>query len=155
MSSGLLSQSGLGELFENALMPTLLYLPNLTPLSESVQLLPSAYNALVTLCDARFPPISADETKVVSLTSRGPKSEKEKEKEISLKKERTKFLDNVMRKGIFMGYTHSMEHPQIVSILITYLRVLTEKMGIESVKHLKVFFQPSSPHTSFLLRSNH
>lgn len=138
MSSTLLSQSGLGELFEDALMPTLLYLPNLTPLSESVQLLPSAYNALVVLCDARFPPISMDESKVISLTSGGPKTEKEKEKEVSLKKERTKLLDRVMRKGVFTGYTHAMEHPEIVSIVITYLRVLTEKMGIESVKHLKV-----------------
>lgn len=115
-------------------MPTLLYLPNLTPLSESVELLPSTYDALIILCDARFPP-----------TTKGEKEKEEKGNSNSpetQKKERSKFLDRVMRKGVLAGYSYAMEHPDIVAILTTYLRTLTEKMGIESVKHLKVPLTP-------------
>ncbi|CAG8979861.1 hypothetical protein HYALB_00002634 [Hymenoscyphus albidus] len=164
MSSTLLTHSGLGELFEDALMPTLLYLPNLTPVAESMQLLPSAYKALIVLCSTRFPQNSPVGSKVaadiVSLTS--PKSGTDKDLQTTLKNERTKFLDRIMRRGIFTGYTHAMEHPPIVSILIYYHRLLAEKMGIESVKHLKdtlpllatrltsPFSTPSLLHTTLL-----
>jgi len=111
LSSKLLKQSGIGEVFEDALMPTLLYLPNLTPVDESLRLLSSAYGALGVLCDVRY--------------------------EVG-EKARIEFLDRVMRMGVFMGYHHASEHPAIVQLLLEQTKVLVEKMGIHAVKHLKV-----------------
>ncbi|TVY37373.1 CCA tRNA nucleotidyltransferase, mitochondrial [Lachnellula occidentalis] len=110
LSSKLLKQSGIGEVFEDALLPTLLYLPNLTPVDESLRLLSSAYGALSVLCDVRY--------------------------EVG-EKARIEFLDRVMRMGVFMGYHHASEHPAIVQLLLEQTKVLVEKMGIHAVKHLK------------------
>jgi hypothetical protein len=110
----LLTQTGLGPVFEDAILPTLLFLPSITPLEESLQLLPPAYKALETLSVARF-------------------GEDEKEKI-----EKMKFFDRVLRKGILMGYFHAQEHPAIVEVLMTQLAFVVSEMGIYSVKHLKV-----------------
>ncbi|TVY43250.1 Uncharacterized protein LSUB1_G000919 [Lachnellula subtilissima] len=110
LTSKLLKQSGIGEVFEDALLPTLLYLPNLTPVDESLLLLSSAYAALGVLCDVRY--------------------------EVG-EKARSEFLDRVMRGGVFMGYHHASEHPAIVQLLLEQTKVLVEKMGIHAVKHLK------------------
>ncbi|KAK4165148.1 hypothetical protein QBC43DRAFT_288034 [Cladorrhinum sp. PSN259] len=44
-----LQSTGLNKVFEDAIFPTLTYLPSLTPVDESVQLLNPAYEALLTL----------------------------------------------------------------------------------------------------------
>lgn len=113
LSSKLLVQTGLFSVFEDAITPTLSYLPTLTPLSESLELLPAAYTALFTLCSVRFPD-----------TER-------------LDKERLKFLDRIMRKGILTGYHHAFEHPAIVHELLAHLSTLITLLGIHSVKHLQ------------------
>ncbi|TVY54403.1 hypothetical protein LCER1_G003877 [Lachnellula cervina] len=110
LTSKLLKQSGIGEVFEDALLPTLLYLPNLTPVDESLRLLSGAYGALDMLCDVRY--------------------------EVG-EKARIELLDRVMRMGVFMGYHHASEHPAIVQLLLERTRILVEKMGIHAVKHLK------------------
>jgi hypothetical protein len=92
-------------------------------LEESVVLVPAAYEALFALYDVRFQP--SQELK------------NEKEKGSVREKERTKFLDKLLRQGILSGYAHCSEHPSIVEILLTQLKTLVEKMGINSVKHLK------------------
>ncbi|KAH8594490.1 hypothetical protein B0O99DRAFT_625064 [Bisporella sp. PMI_857] len=109
--SPILAQTGLAPVFEDAIHPTLLFLPSLTPVEESVQLLPAAYVALNALCDARF-------------------AEKND-------KERIKFLDQVIRRGVLPGYQYASEHPAIVHILVKELASTTGKLGIHSVKHLK------------------
>ncbi|EPE35759.1 hypothetical protein GLAREA_05097 [Glarea lozoyensis ATCC 20868] len=136
ISSTLLQQSGLGSLFEDALMPTLMYLPNLTPLEESLQLLPAAYEALLVLCDARFPQHSNNESKGKSTALTAP-NEKERSKFREIETSRLKFLDRIARKGIFAGFAHSREHPEIVQLLMNYLTILIDKMGLNTVKHLK------------------
>ncbi|RDL40006.1 uncharacterized protein BP5553_04346 [Venustampulla echinocandica] len=124
----LLSQSGLDQVFEDALMPILLYLPNLTPPEESLQLLPAAYGALGVLCDVRYPPPPSHAT---------PQTETTDEQQAQLEKEKVKLLDRILRKGIFAGYAHSCEHIPIVEELIRQLRVLISRLGIHTVKHLK------------------
>jgi hypothetical protein len=114
LTSKLLAQTGLGEVFEDAISPTLLYLPSITPLEESVQLLPAAYKALFVLGDVRF---SLGEEKA--------------------EKGRIKFFDKIMRKGVLMGYLHANEHPPIVEILTSQIATIVAKMGIHSVKYLK------------------
>jgi hypothetical protein len=140
MSSTLLQQSGLGELFEDALMPTLMYLPNLTPLEESLELLPAAYNALIVLCETRFPASSLPIGPGSTTTALTKPNDKEREKFEEIKASRLKFLDRIARKGVFMGFAHSMEHAAIVELLLNQLRVLIDKMGLSAVKHLKVSF---------------
>jgi len=89
-----------------------MFLPSLTPLSESLILLPAAYEALYTLADVRF----AEDGKGG---------------------ERIKSLDKIMRKGVLTAYHHASEHPPIIQLLLAQLSILFSKQGIHSVKHLK------------------
>ena len=117
----LILQTGLAEVFEDAVKPTLMFLPNLTPLEESVQLLGGAYQCLVELGTILY----------VNENRKGDDNQKEKEKEM-------KYWDRIMRKGVMMGYMHSSEHPAIVHILVQTIGTLIWKMGVHAVKHLKV-----------------
>ena len=119
MGAKLLKQTGLGEVFDDAIMPNLMFLPNLTPVDESVMLLGLTYKALGVLGDVLF------------------EDEEGKGKE-GVGKERMRLWDRVLRKGVFMGYAHSSEHTQIVEVLIQEMGVLVGKMGLNAVKHLKV-----------------
>jgi len=129
----LLEQTGLDSVFEEAVMPTLLYLPNLTPVEESVALLPAAYRALFVLGDVRFP-LSSPPQYVGSLSLNGKTKE---EKDYEAKKDCLKFLDRIMRQGVLTGYAHSSKHPAIAKILVQQIGVLVQKMGVHAVKHLK------------------
>lgn len=111
--SKVLQQTGLDEVFEDTVIPTLLFLPNTTPLNESLQLLKPAYVALLKLGQVRFPSKSDQANKM-------------------------KFLDRIMRQGIVQGYLHSRDNTAIVELLLTQLVPLVEGMGIHAVKHLKV-----------------
>src|SRR5271167_1497299 len=50
-----LNQTGLGEVFEDAVMPTLHFLPSLTPTGDSLKLLKPAYAVLLKLGEIQFP----------------------------------------------------------------------------------------------------
>jgi hypothetical protein len=119
----LILQTGLAEVFEDAVTPTLMFLPNLTPVEDSVQLLEGAYQCLVELGTILY---ANEDLKVVD-----NQKENEKEKEM-------KYWDRIMRKGVMMGYVHSSEHPAIVNILVQTMGTLIWKMGVHAVKHLKV-----------------
>ncbi|KAG9243773.1 hypothetical protein BJ878DRAFT_104058 [Calycina marina] len=110
-SAKLLQQTGLGPVFEDAIHPTLLFLPSLTPIEESLQLLPAAYTALAALCDARFAATGDSE--------------------------RVKFLDKIVRHGILPGYLHSSESLAIIQVLVHELSNVVSRLGVYSVKHLK------------------
>jgi hypothetical protein len=122
----ILTQTGLGEVFEDAITPTLMFLPNITPVDESVQLLEPAYHALIVLGQVLYGEEMKD-----GKTVKAQKGKKEEE---------MKFWDRVIRKGVLMGYAHASEHPAIVEVLLRNLGVVVEKMGIDAVKHLKVFY---------------
>ena len=111
--SPLLERTGLGEVFENAVMPCLLYLPSLTEEAESLEMLNAAYTALIALALARFP------------------DEKDHPA-------RMKALDRILRQGVLKGYAHAGEHVKITELLVQQIVELINEMGIESVKHLKV-----------------
>jgi hypothetical protein len=116
LSPKLLTQTGLSSVFEEAIIPILLYLPSITPVNESLQLLPAAYQALFTLCSIRFP-----DTVVLN-------SEELRDK--------LKFLDRVMRKGILTGYLHASEHQEVVQELVTELGLLIKLLNVHCIKHL-------------------
>jgi hypothetical protein len=118
-------------------MPSLSWLPSLTPLGESLEILPAAYGALYVLCDARYPaPQHSTSALHVSSAFISISTSNEKEKERN-KKERLKFLDQIMRQGIFAGYSYASSYPDIVSHLVEEMGNIVARMGIPSVKHLK------------------
>ena len=109
----LLRRTGLGEVFDNAVMPCLMYLPSLTDEVESLQLLTAAYPALFRLSSVRF----------TDAMQRGA---------------RIKALDRILRHGILQGYAHAGAHVRIAELLVHQIEELIKTMGIESTKHLKV-----------------
>jgi hypothetical protein len=131
-----LIQTGLDSVFEDAITPTLLYLPNLTPIQESLELLLAAYTALYTLCNVRFPPSSPPLSPSHS-HSHSPISNSKEQDSQATQTQRLKFLDRIIRQGILPGYNHSIDHPAIVELLVQQIGVLVPKIGIHAVKHLE------------------
>jgi tRNA nucleotidyltransferase (CCA-adding enzyme) len=111
---GLLQRTGLGEVFEDALLPLLSYLPPLTLEQDSIPLLHEVYSSLFLLADTRCP---------------GP---------MTLTK--ADLIDKIMRRGILDGYSFAGEHPDIAVLLLRNMILLIEELGMFSVKHLKVPF---------------
>jgi tRNA nucleotidyltransferase (CCA-adding enzyme) len=109
----LLARTGLGEVFYDAMMPCLSYLPSLTPQDQSLHLLGETYPALIALSRVRYP---SDDNR----------------------KERMEMLDQVLRKGVLKGHFHCSDNVRITEFLVNQLRLLINEMGIWSVKHLKV-----------------
>lgn len=96
-------------------MPTLLFLPNLTPIDESIRLQKPAYKALYTLADTRYPQENG-----------------------KTPDQKMKFYFKIMRHGILQAYAHSHEHPRIVEVLLNQIQTLVARMQIHAVKQLKV-----------------
>ncbi len=119
-----LIQTGLAEVFEDAVTPTLMFLPNLTPVDESVLLLDGAYQDLIVLGS--------------TLYSTEPEASLKKKKLPEQEEKRIKFWDRLIRKGILTGNAHANEHPAIVEVLLRHLSTIVSELGIYSVKHLKV-----------------
>ena len=111
--SHILESRGLGEVFQNALMPYLLYLPTLTPEEESLQLLNAVYPTLIILVNARY---SREQDRMP----------------------RMKAFDQLLRYGVLKGYAHAGECARIAETLVQRIADLVDEMGIASVKHLKV-----------------
>lgn len=114
--SNLLERTGLGEVFQEALVPCLLYLPTLTTEEESLVLLDSVYPTLIVLIRSRYP---------------GHVNQKSK----------LEALDKIFRTGILKGYTHAGEQVKIAELLVRHMSSLMVEMGISSVKHLKVILK--------------
>lgn len=111
--SALLERTGLGEVFEDAVMPCLSHLPTLTEEADSLRILGAAYPVLIQLALVRFP----DDKKHAA---------------------RIKALDRVLRNGIVKGYAHAGDHVKIAEVLVHQITRLVNEMGIEFVRHLKV-----------------
>lgn len=118
-SPTLLSRTGLGSVFEDALMPCLTYLPSFTPEQDSIAILSTAYPALFTLTKTRFPRPTTDAS------------------EDNNRRNRVKALDTILRKGILHAYTHCGQYPGIARVLFLNLATLLNELGIDSVKHLQ------------------
>ena len=112
----LLKRTGLGDVFEEALMPCLGYLPTLTPEDESARLLTVAYPALISLSSVLEKPSTTSDHRTQS--------------------QRTKLLDNLVRKGVLMTFTYCPEHAKITTVTTTNLTAILTSLGLDSVKHL-------------------
>lgn len=113
VSPRLLERTGLGEVFQEALTPCLLYLPELTPELESLRLLRIIYPTLLILVRTRFPEERDQECK-------------------------QKALDHIFRCGILKGFALAGENVRIAECLIRRMSDIVEEMGIASCQHLKV-----------------
>lgn len=109
----MLEQTGLGDVMEEAMIPTLSFLPTLTPVDESLLLLHAAYDTLLKLTDVRFG------------------DEKSRQK-------RQKVLDKLLREGVLHGMNHCHQNIEIIRLLLTVMEKLIHRMGIQTIKHLKV-----------------
>lgn len=108
-----LSTTGIGAVLQDAVFPTLLFLPSLTPEIESMALLDPAYQALLALAKS-------------DVDIQG--------------KARRQLLDKVLRDGVFAGLHHASEHIRIVTILLTIATDIVNALSIYAAKHLEVCF---------------
>jgi len=107
-----LRETGLATVFEQAIFPTLNFLPDLTPEDESVQLLKPTFESLLVLS-----------AKISTGTDPA---------------EGNKLRDKILRDGVFMAYFHSKDHIRIVEVLLHQTAALVKELEIHAVKHLKV-----------------
>lgn len=112
----LLKRTGLGEVFEEALMPCLGYLPTLTPEDQSARLLSVAYPALLSLSAVLENPSTAQNPQNPS--------------------QRINLLDTLVRKGVLMTFTYCPEHAKITTVTTTNLSAILNLLGLDSVKHI-------------------
>ncbi|OBT61657.1 hypothetical protein VE03_08418 [Pseudogymnoascus sp. 23342-1-I1] len=130
----MLVQTGLSDLLEEALMPTLSFLPTLTPVAESQLLLQKAYAALLELGDIRY--ASEDS-----------------------KPERNRFYDRLIREGVFNGIHHCGDITIILELLLGEMNEIINRLHIYSIKHAKdilpllsaVLVDPFAPSNPALL----
>ncbi|EHK15800.1 uncharacterized protein TRIVIDRAFT_5421, partial [Trichoderma virens Gv29-8] len=101
--------AGVDNVIQDAVFPTLLFLPATTPESESVELLFPAYQVLLQI--AQLDPDTR-----------------------SLRRRR--FLDKLLRDGIFVGHYHASQHARIVEVLMNITKDIISCLGIFSAKHL-------------------
>lgn len=116
--ANILRDTGLASVFEDAVFPTLHFLPSITPEEESIILLEAAYTALLSLA-------SKTDTRAGKSEPYGgsPKA---------------KLLDKMLRDGVFSAYFHVKDHVRIVEVLLMQTAKIVDEMRIHSVKHLKV-----------------
>lgn len=113
MHPDFLQRTGLGEVFQDAVMPCLSYLPTLTPEVESLQLLHAAYPALLALAHVRYP------------------------KDGENRKQRNRFFGRILREGVLKGYVHAGEHAKIAEFLVLHIAVLVDEIGVSCVRYFK------------------
>lgn len=118
----LLSRTGLGEVFEQALLPCFTYLPELTPVPEFVEIMDAVYPALFTLATTCHP--------------LDPSTDPDASPE-TLRVGRVVCLDTILRKGIFHTYQFCSQYPAILTTTFTHLATCLQLLGIDTVKHLK------------------
>lgn len=156
MGDKLLLQTGLGDVFEDSIHPVLLFLPSLTPVEDTIKLLPVGYEALYALCDSRYPGKQEGEidTRLSVSTSRTSRSIINPPK--SSAQLRLAFLNRIIRQAVLPAHLHCQEIPLVVEILVSQIGIIIPKIGISGVRHLKdilpiisnILINPFLPDTS-------
>ncbi|SMQ54264.1 unnamed protein product [Zymoseptoria tritici ST99CH_3D7] len=140
----LLSRTGLGEVFEDALLPCLTFTPPLTPIDEAIPLLQATYRALLTLAYVRFPDPQPQSTTTILPPL-----------------PRTNFLDKILRSAFITPLAHSPSAlpPPFLILIYTHLPLYLSALGLASVKHMQYILplltstltRPASPATPEVL----
>ncbi|KAK7447602.1 hypothetical protein Landi51_06958 [Colletotrichum acutatum] len=108
-----LVQTGLGDIFEQSVFPSLLSLPSLTPEKESLLLLDPAYNAIIQLAKTQF------------------SGEEDRDKKNGV-------LTRLLREGVFTGYWQASDYVGIVQLLARQTTSIVNELGFLATAHLKV-----------------
>ncbi|KAI1383623.1 uncharacterized protein F4822DRAFT_83069 [Hypoxylon trugodes] len=119
---GLMRNTGLADVFEQAVFPAVLHLPTLTPEDESLQILSAAYPVLIEMAGLNYP--SSD------LEAKQPQQ---------ITEDQRKLIDKIVREGVMVGYHHAKEHIRLVGLFCETLVCIVNGMGIIAVKYLKDF----------------
>lgn len=136
--STLLSRTGLGPVFDDAVTPCLSYLPTLTPEAESIPLLNAAYPALFTLAAIRFPKNEG------STSSHAPSPY-------------LRHLSGILHSHILPSLTSTIElHPTLSATLLAHLQTLLNLLGTHTIAHLVhlVTLLTSILHNPFIASSS-
>ncbi|KAI1125949.1 hypothetical protein F5Y10DRAFT_222060 [Nemania abortiva] len=138
---GLLSRTGLADVFEQAVFPTVLSLPSLTPEAESLALLGAAYPALFAMVGLEDLDSTVAGRGNEEVGSEGTHDQTTDDKrEVQAKgftEAQRKLLDKIVRDGVMVGYHHAKQHVRLINFFCQTLRRLVDGMGILSVKYLK------------------
>lgn len=137
---GLLSRTGLADVFEQAVFPTVLSLPSLTPEAESAALLGAAYPALFDMAGIEGPNLAAAGHGNDDVTDDSVAPDTQNSQNRGFSEAQRKLLDKIFREGIMTGYHHAKGHIRLVDFFCNTLRCLVDCIGILSVKYLKVCF---------------
>ncbi|KAM3440360.1 hypothetical protein NHJ13734_003299 [Beauveria thailandica] len=113
-----LRTSGIDAVFRESVLPSLLFLPTLTPESDSVALLRAAYRAL----------------RMLALAADDPADGK-----------RRALLDRTLREGVLAGYFHASQHIRVVEVLMQAAAQIVEALQIYAVKHLQSLLDLFAP----------
>lgn len=113
----LLSRTGLANVFHEAIIPSLSYLPSLTPEADSHTLLNAAYPCLLSLARIRFPTAAASPPQTHH--------------------QRTTYLTSLLHTHLLPSINHiSDSHPLLVATLLTHLRAIISALAIDTIPQL-------------------
>ncbi|KAI1322309.1 hypothetical protein F5Y16DRAFT_43428 [Xylariaceae sp. FL0255] len=133
--TGLLARTGLAEVFEQAIFPTVLSLPSLTPPAESLVLLNAAYPALFDVAGIKHSSNAPAQDQGGDTVDSRDKVDDRAAKQFS--NSQRKLQDKIVREGIMTGYHHAKEHVRLADLFCRLFRHLVDGIGILSVKYLK------------------
>jgi hypothetical protein len=108
--NAILHSTGLGAIVQETIFPSLMFLPSMTPQEESINILEPAYQALFALIASNPDPKSP---------------------------ERRQLSDDIMRRGILVGFHHASDYPLVVSTLMAKAAILIQHMGVFAAKHIQ------------------
>jgi tRNA nucleotidyltransferase (CCA-adding enzyme) len=113
-SSNFLQRTGYHNVFAEALLPMLTYIPSITPEHESTALFKEVFPAVISL--ALLLPLDA---------IKGDNRER--------------FLDKILREGVLTPLAHfptPSSYPELATLIMSHVPGLLGHMGIDTVKHL-------------------
>jgi hypothetical protein len=140
MTPQLLTQTGLGSVFEDAITPSSMYLPSLTPLPESLKIVEAAWDASLALHDSLFPAVSTDTPKPTnaSLIQQTTNTKRPEDSKPTPEQQRIKFLLKHLREEWFQAWSYTYpSHPPLLTLLLQILTRLIPLLGIHTIVHLK------------------
>ncbi|KAK6953908.1 hypothetical protein Daesc_003870 [Daldinia eschscholtzii] len=122
----LMRDTGLAEVFEQAVFPAVLYLPSLTPEDESLEILGAAYPVLIEMAGL----ILDQPWKTVNARTAEEQKQTQKPAQQITEAQR-RLLDKIIREGIMIGYHHAKEHVRLVGLFcetLDFIPMLSEIM---------------------------
>jgi len=133
-SPALMARTGLGEVFETAMVPCLSYLPTLTPEEDSITLLNAAYPAFFGLAAVRYPP-RTPKTNTASVNER-LETNRNHTRLQPPSAERVKFLIRILHSHILPSISHASEYPRIVAALLNHVTTVLYTLRINAVSQM-------------------